>query len=185
MPNEIFQPLALLLATAAALLPATAHAEDTEEAPPYSFGNETETYFLGGLTGGGSFGSPGAGGFVGGELSVAWLKELWWGGIYADGAYDFGHGAGTFTAGPEVGWGPIGLDGGAGLRLGLKDEPEVGFVGRGMITLGLFAVFGRYGYWLDTNDEDDPNVVGTHVGQVGVLVKLPFWSSAPIPEIAP
>lgn len=163
---------ALLLCLA---IPASARAEEPAEA--YRFGNASRGFVLGGLTGGGSFGSAGGGGYVGGEVSAVWLKELLWGGLYIDGVYDFGLGAGTLSAGPEVGYGPIGIDGGVGLRLGLEDSPEVGYQGRLLITAGVFGIYGRYGYWPGSTQAE-------HVGQVGILLKFPFWSAGPLPDIA-
>lgn len=168
---RLFAALAAVLVLAFA---APAAAQDDA----YSFGNTTETYILGGLSGGGSFGSYGGGGYVGGELSLAFLKELLWGGVYIDGTYDFAHLASTFSVGPEFGFGPFGFDGGVAMRFGLEDEPEIGAHGRFLITLGTFALYGRYGYWPDAFE-------AVHIGQVGVLLKLPFWNSTPTGEIAP
>lgn len=166
---------AILLLLALLALPATARAGEPGEA--FRFDNEARGYVLGGLTGGGSFGSAGGGGYLGGEVSAAWLKELLWGGFFVDGVYDFGLGAGTLSAGPEVGYGPLGLDGGVAMRLGLEDRPEVGYQGRLLITAGVLGLYGRYGYWPGA-----PRA--RHVGQVGLLLKIPLWSAGPLPEIA-
>ncbi len=148
------------------------------ETSSFQFGNNTEAFFLAGLTGGGSFGTPGGGGYVGGEMSLAWLKEGLWGGFYGDAAYDFGHGAATFTLGPELGFAVFGLDGGVGLRLGREDEPELGYQARGLITFGNFAIYGRYGLWPGSVD-------AKHVGQVGVTLKFALWNSYDDRPLAP
>lgn len=141
-----------------------------QESEAFSFGNDTHAFMLLGVTTGGSFGSLGPGGYVGGEWSLAWMHQGLWGGLYADGWYDFGQQATTFTLGPEIGFWVLGLDGGLGVRLGREDTPELGFQGRVLLTLGNFALYGRYGGW--------PGADGmSHVGQVGVTLKLPVWTS--------
>ncbi len=154
---------AALLASLAA--PSSASAQDD-----FSFGNETQSYVLAGLTTGGSFGSLGGGYYLGGEVSAAWLFEGVWGGLYADAAYDFGQGATTVSLGPELGWWVLGLDGGLAARFGRAPDAELGFHARGMIALGLFSIYGRYGGWPGTGAVE-------HVGQVGVTFKLPVWTS--------
>ncbi len=155
---------------------APAYAQDTA----YSFGNDAEAFVLGGLTGGGSFGSPGGGGFVGGEMSLVWLKEGLWGGLYADGLYDFGHSAATVSVGPEIGYALFGLDGGVAFRFGRdgeEDSPEIGYHARALLGMGGFALFGRYGIWPNSQTAE-------HVVQIGLLLKMPFWNSTPTPDIA-
>lgn len=162
----------LMVVVGLMLASSLAFAEDA----PYMFGAQTETYVLAGLTAGGSFGALGGGGFAGGELSLARQRHLWWHGVYVDGAYDFGHDAAMFTAGPEFGWGPLGIDGGGALRLGVEDEAELGVQGRVFLTFGVFAVFARTSFWPETTND--------RVSQFGVLLKLPLWNSTPTPADA-
>jgi hypothetical protein len=146
-----------------------AMAQDAESQPAeddyFTLGTSPGWYMLGGLTGGGSFGTPGGGGFVGAEVSVVRLHKGLWTGLYVDGMYDFNQGA-IFTAGPEIGYYVAGLDGGVALRLG-DQGPEVGGAARALLSLGLFSLYGRYMIW-PTGGELE------HVGQVGVLLKIPL-----------
>jgi hypothetical protein len=94
--------------------------------------------------------------------------------VFADAVYDFGYSAGTFVLGPELGYAFFGLDGGVGLRLGLENDPEIGWHVRGLIAAGAVSLFGRYGYWPDST-------IGTHIVQIGILIKMPFWNGT-VPE---
>jgi hypothetical protein len=134
--------------------------------PPFEFGPTPGWQVLGGVNGGGSFGSQGGGGFAGAELSFNRLMAGWWTGAYVDGVYDFGHSAATVSAGPEIGYGVIGLDGGAAVQFGAGD-PSWGPQARLLVTAGVFSIFGRYTYL--TGPE-------AHIGQAGVLFKLPLWA---------
>lgn len=156
-------PLALLALIATSLVPTPAQAQEGEI---FEFGPRPTWSVLAGPTGGGSFGSPGGGGFLGAELSIARLERKFWFGAYADGSYDFGHQTGTFTAGPQFGLGFFGLDGGVALRTEAFDEP--GATARFLVTSGFFALYGR---WLFFPAADE------HVGQVGVVLKLPIWAN--------
>ena len=160
--------VALAALAALALAPSQAAAQEADDT--FSFGDETQAFFLAGVTTGGSFGSLGGGGFVGADLSVAWLRDGLWGGLYADGVWDFGHGAATVSVGPEIGYMVLGLDGGPAARFGRADDPEFGFQARGMIALGLVSIYGRYGGWPQADGIE-------HVGQVGLTFKLPVWTS--------
>ncbi|MFP4598663.1 MAG: hypothetical protein ACLFVJ_10455 [Persicimonas sp.] len=144
----------------------TATAFASADEPAFEFGPVPGWQVLGGVNGGGSFGSPGGGGFAGAELSVSRLMSGWWTGAYVDGVYDFGHSAATVTAGPEVGYGVLGLDGGAAARFA-ADGPDWGPQARLLVTAGVFSVFGRYTYLTDSD---------AHIGQAGVLFKLPLWA---------
>lgn len=157
--------VALVALTATLLFASPAMAEDEA----YEFGPRASWVVLAGPTGGGSFGTPGGGGFVGGELSLARLERAFWYGLYADGSYDFGHADATFTAGPSLGLGFFGLDGGVALRAGDSgDFSDPGATARFMVTSGFFAIYGR---WLFFPSADE------HVGQVGVLLKFPIWAN--------
>ncbi len=155
---------AWLLPVAAALLLLATPAYATE--PPYTFGSEAGWSVMLGATGGGSFGT-GGGGFAGGELSLVRLSHGWWTGVFADAAYDFGPDETLVTAGPELGFTALGIDGGGALRL-RDGETELGGQGRLLLSFALFSLYGRYGYFPDSE---------THLGQVGVLLKLPVWAS--------
>lgn len=145
---------------------------------PFSFGPEAQGFMQLGVTTGGSLGNQDAGGFVGGEWSVAWLRQGLWGGAYADAWYDFGQNATTLTLGPAVGAWVVGVDGGLGVRLGRQDAPEVGFQARLLLALGNVSIFGRYGGW------PGPQGLG-HVAQIGVTLKLPVWMSYERRPLAP
>jgi len=152
----------IMMTMLALVFPATAYADE----PIYSFGSKTRWQSLFGPTTGGSFGSPGGGGFVGAELSVNRIREgIWWG-FYGDGAYDFGQESALVTAGPSVGWNFFGVDGGFALREG--DQTELGLQGRFLVTIGFFGLYGRYVH-LPQGDE--------HIGQAGVYFKVPIWAS--------
>ena len=128
-------------------------------------GTQAGWQLMGGLSTGGSFGDFGGSGYLGGELSLNRLSQRWWMGLYGDGVYEFGHGAGYFTAGPQLGYAILGFDGGVALRTGDVDS-AVGFAARGLIALAVFDIYGRV---LVFDDEEQV--------QIGVLIKLPFWAS--------
>lgn len=158
--------LALIAAATLALAPATAAADDGDK--PFAFGGLPGWTLLGGLSGGGSFGSGGGGGFLGGELSLNRLQEGAWAGLYVDGLYDFGRSESLLSAGPQFGMAVLGVDLGGALRT-RDGENDVGVVGRLMVSLGLFSLYGRYGYFIDSED---------HLGQIGLLLKWPLWASS-------
>jgi hypothetical protein len=133
----------------------------------FEFGPQPSWSLLFGPSGGGSFGTPGGGGYVGGELSLSRLNERRWWGFYADGVYDFGHRDAIFTAGPEFGAGFFGVDGGVALRTGSTDD--IGGTARLLVTAGFFALYGRYFFFPEAEE---------HVGQIGVLFKIPLWASS-------
>lgn len=159
---------------ASGLIAVSAQAQGAND--DFTFDSEPEWFILSGVGGGGSFGSAGGGGFLGGELSLARIYEGRWSGIFADANYDFGQSRTTLTFGPEFGAAILGVDGGAALRLG-GDDLEWGGQGRLTLALGLFSLYGRYGYWPDSS-------FAKHTGQVGFLFKFPFWSSfEPVPYL--
>lgn len=163
----------LLLALLMSVSLASAQEEDG-----ITVGPQTEFFLPFGLTTGASFGSKGTGGFLGGELSAVWLNEGLWGGLYADAFFDFGESATSVTAGPELGLGVLGVDGGVGVRFGREDDPEIGAQGRVMLSLaGAFTLFGRYGFWPDSKGAE-------HVFQVGVLIKMPLATTGQLRPIA-
>jgi hypothetical protein len=140
----------------------------------FTIGARPVWFVTGGATAGGSVVADDRGGFVGGELSLARLRENRFVGLYADGCYDFGFGGTYVTAGPELGLIrrslklplSLGIDGGGAVRIG--DATDVGATGR--VFLGLFgtvALYGRYVY-VHTDAGAD------HVVQVGVTLKFPL-----------
>jgi len=134
----------------------------------YLVGPDSGWYLLGGATGGASFGPRGAGGFVGGEVSLVRLRRTRWVGAYVDGFYDFSSDRAAFTLGPELGIGPLGFDGGLGLRPGREGRAvELGGQARVLVTAGLFGLFARYGAWSVGGEVE-------HVAQVGALLKFPL-----------
>jgi hypothetical protein len=162
------------LLCAALLWPAMVCAEDGDN---FRFDGEPQWFALGGLSTGATFGSPGGGAFVGTELSFVWLHESTWLGGYTDAVYDFAQDGAVVSFGPELGVAVLGFDGGLGLRFGRENKTEVGYQARLLLDLGIFGLYGRYGGW--------PSSSGAkHVGQVGLLLKIPFWTTAEIPPTA-
>jgi hypothetical protein len=104
--------------------------------------------------------------FLGGEVSgVYFSRRALWAGGYADVLYDWGSDALRWTAGPELGWGPFGIDFG---YLGQRREGAVahGIAGRGLFTVGVVGIYGRVG-WL-------PGAAGEErFAEVGLLIKFP------------
>ena len=132
---------------------------------PAHIGTQAGWQLMSGLTTGGSFGDLGGSGYLGGEVSLNRLSHRTWMGLYADGLYEFGHGAGYFTAGPQLGYAILGLDGGVALRTG-DDDPAVGFAARALLALAVFDLYGRALVF-----DDDVQI------QIGVMIKLPLWAS--------
>jgi hypothetical protein len=95
-----------------------------------------------------------------------------WVGIYGDVLRDTGSDTTRISFGPELGHELIGVDGGLLVQLG--DQRRWGFTVRPVLTVGVLAIYGRWGHFLD--DEPRPDVV-----EAGLLVKLPLrlWGSAP------
>ena len=155
---------AVLLSAAACLVAGPASADQQKL---FDFGPVPGWSVLVGSHFGGSFGG-GGGGFLGAELSVSRLSQRWWTGLYVDGGYDFGRGGEVLvTGGPQLGYTAIGLDGGAALRV-RDGETDLGPPGRLLISLAILSIYGRYAYFTDSGD---------HLGQVGLLFKLPVWAS--------
>ncbi len=105
-------------------------------------------------------------GFVlGAEVSMVELEDslLWYGG-YLDGLHDFGGDSTRVSLGPEVGYGPVGMD--AGYLMDLSgDGVRHGVSLRPMLTLGVFTPYARFGF-LDSGSE-------RNFAEFGVLVKFP------------
>lgn len=139
----------------------------------FSIGSRPAWFVLAGVTTGATIATGDRGAFVGGELSLARLRDRTFLGIYADAYYDWGHDGTYATAGPELGvirrarLFPIGigLDGGVALRTG--DDTEVGGTARVFLTLGGgVALYGRYAQFGDAD--------GERVIQVGITLKGPL-----------
>ena len=107
-------------------------------------------------------------GFVfGAEASFPYLFEsVSWVGLYGDVLRDFGDSSTRFSVGPEVGWGPFGIDGGLLVRT-MESATRMGWQMRGLLTLGVIALYAGYG-----NVPNDPEDRG--ITQFGMLLKVPF-----------
>ncbi|MBX3220632.1 MAG: hypothetical protein KF795_08945 [Labilithrix sp.] len=148
------------------LLPRTARAAEEQ---PFAIGPKSVWYLLGGVTTGGTLLAKDRGGYVGGEASLVRLGRAGrFFGFYGDGYYDFGAKRTYTTAGFELGYKLIGIDGGAAARLG-GDRPEWGPTGRLFIGVGILSAYGRYAYFIDALGANN-----AHVVQVGALVKVPM-----------
>ena len=102
---------------------------------------------------------------------------------YTDVIHDFGSDATRFTFGPELGLGPLGIDGGA--VLSTLDGTHGGLTGRVLFTFGFIAAYARVGGIFDAPREST-------YGELGMLLKLPipvtgagFDPPRPPPEPAP
>lgn len=147
---------------AAAIVP-VAHADDD---PPFTIGSRPAWFLLGGVTGGATVALADRGGFVGGEVSLARVRDGRWIGVYADGYRAFGGLDSTYTTGGlEFGGRFIGLDGGAALRV-RGGEVDAGATVRISASAGVFSVFARY-VWLDTEEDG-------HAIQLGAMLKVPL-----------
>jgi len=107
-------------------------------------------------------------GFLGGEVSLAYVdgrNATWYGG-YFDAGYDFGSKGTRVSLGPEYGYYYCGVDGGL-----LLEERATGwgkgFVARGYATIGVAAIYARYGQVV-TDDRD-------RFFELGLLLKLPGY----------
>lgn len=140
-----------------------------EEKSPFQIGPKPAWYVLGGVTTGGTLVARDRGGYVGGEASVVRLGSGGrFFGFYGDGYQDIGAKRTYTTAGLELGWKFIGIDGGAATRFG-ADRPEWGLTGRLFLGVGIVSLYGRYAYFFDALGTHEANVV-----QVGALVKIPI-----------
>lgn len=156
-PMHRLVALALLLAAAG-----VAHADDK----PFTIGPQPAWILLGGVTTGGTIALADRGAFVGGELSLARLKNAHFIGLYADGYYDWGADGTYVTGGLELGHKIVGLDGGVALRFANGDR-DVGVTGRLTLGLGMLGIYGRYAYFNDVMENE-------HVIQLGLVIKLPI-----------
>ncbi len=105
-----------------------------------------------------------ANGFIlGGETSLAFFKDLFWTGAYADILRDFGEQETRTSVGLEAGYGPVGVD--FGYLGAFRDETAHGVRVRGILTASAISVYGGYARtWTDAR---------THA-EFGVLLKVPL-----------
>jgi hypothetical protein len=161
-------PLGVVLASALALGAAAPRAASADEPPPFTIGSRPAWILLGGVTSGGTVALADRGAFVGGELSVARLRDGSYFGFYADGYYDWGADGTYVTGGVELGRRFFGVDGGVALRLA-DGERDLGVTGRFNVSVGLFGLYARYAYFNDAMADE-------HVLQVGLAFKLPLMT---------
>lgn len=147
--------LAAVLVSAVAA-PRTAAADD----PPFTIGSRPAWFLLAGVTSGGTVALADRGAFVGGELSVARLRDGNYIGLCADGTY--------VTGGVELGRRFVGIDAGAALRFA-DGERDLGVTGRLSVSMGLFGLYARYAYFTDAMADE-------HVLQLGLAFKLPLMT---------
>ncbi len=139
-----------------------------EADPAFTIGSRPVWLLLGGVTAGGTVALADRGALVGGELSLARLRDASFVGFYADGYYDWGAGGSYVTGGLEAGHQLVGVDVGAALRL--AGQTDVGVAARLSLGLGVAGVYARYLYFPDA-------MAGEQVLQVGLVLKLPLWTS--------
>jgi len=160
-------PLGVVVAGILALgvaAPRPAAADD----PPFTIGSRPAWFLLGGVTSGGTVALADRGAYVGGELSVARLRDGKYLGFYADGYYDWGADGTYVTGGLELGRRFVGIDGGAALRFA-GGERELGVAGRLSVSIGLLGLYARYAYFGEA-------MTNEHVLQVGIALKLPLMT---------
>jgi hypothetical protein len=136
--------------------------------PPFTIGSRPAWFLLGGVTTGGTIALADRGAFVGGELSLARLRDGNYFGFYADGYYDWGADGTYVTGGLELGRKFVGIDAGGALRLA-DGERELGVAGRLNVSVGVFGLYARYAYFGGAMSDE-------HVLQVGVALKLPLMT---------
>lgn len=121
---------------------------------------------------GGAFRSDLPNGFVlGAEVSAVYLwvegdaGGAWLGGV-ADAVWDFGTDAFRHRVGPEIGWGPVGVDV-AYLGQARDGAYDPGINIRGLFTLAIVSIYGGYGHLFVDGG-------GGSYGEFGGLVKFPI-----------
>ncbi|CAN5720146.1 hypothetical protein BH11MYX1_BH11MYX1_36140 [soil metagenome] len=159
----------MLKTTAFAIVTLACVDQAAAEGPPFTIGSTPSWIVLGGLTTGGTVALADQGALVGGEVSVARLRDANIVGFYADGYYDWGTNGTYVTGGLELGHKFLSLDGGGAARFAEGDS-KFGLAARLTVGVGVVGVFARYAHFYDTMDNQD-------VLQVGLLLKLPLWTS--------
>lgn len=133
---------------------------------PFKIGPQAAWFLLGGISSG--YTAMGdTGGYVGGEISLARLVSGRTMGLYADAYYDFGADGTYVSAGPELGWKVLALDGGVAGRF--TEDNDLGATARLCVGAGLFSLCGRYTRFFSADAHED-------VLQFGALLKLPLIS---------
>ena len=158
-----YRVLAAVVFTCAIARPAAA------DDPPFVIGSQPSWLVLGGVTTGGTIALADKGAFVGGELSLAVLRDANFAGVYSDAYYDWGANGTYVTAGAELGHKFFGLDGGVALRFA-NGGTDVGIAGRLTVGIGMVGLYGRYMHFMDVMENED-------VVQIGLAIKLPLWTS--------
>ena len=157
----------VLVATALVAGPARA------EPRGFAIGSRPVWFVTGGITTGGTVARAERGPLVGGELSLARVRDRHVLGAYVDAYRDFGVDGTMITAGPELALVrrsltlplAVGVDGGGAARLG--DDAGLGATGRVFVTVaGALSVYGRYVFIDGAADR--------HAVQVGVTLKFPL-----------
>lgn len=109
----------------------------------------------------------GPGFFLGGELSVFYWRDAWFGGVVGDLIHDYHRGTKRFMVGPMFGFAFVGIDGG---YLGeiTPDGLRHGLAIRLFATIAVGSLYFRYGGVFDARD----------YVEVGLLLKIPIpiWS---------
>ena len=90
---------------------------------------------------------------------VSWL------GLYGDLVRDFGSDTTRLSAGPEVGHELAGIDGGLLVESG--DDARWGVSGRLVGTIGVLAMYARWGHFFDDLPDDD-------FAELGLLITFPY-----------
>ena len=162
-------PIRRWMAAAAAVIATSTTVDAWADAGP-KFGNG---FWLPiGATLGGAFRGDLPNGFVlGGEVSgtYLWIEGdsggMWLGGV-ADAVWDFGTDAFRHRVGPEIGWGPVGIDlTYVGQAKSSIYDPGINV--RGVFTLAVVSLYGGYGHIFTDGD-------GGGYGEFGGLVKFPI-----------
>jgi hypothetical protein len=159
---------ALLVARGVAAADDTVEAKaaaNTEAKKAFSIGSRPVWFVLAGVTTGGTIALSERGAFVGGELSVARLRDGRYVGLYGDAYYDWGADGTYVTTGLELGRKVFGIDAGAAFRF-VDGERDAGVAARVNVSVGVFGLYARYMYLDAMSDE--------HVLQIGAVLKLPL-----------
>ena len=109
------------------------------------------------------------GAYLGSEASfVHFANETrFWIGGFADALYDFSTNTTRIGVGPELGLGPLGIDGGFTSELS-ESGPRIGFAVRPVLTLSVLALTGRIAHISGGNSSET-------FGEIGVLLKAPVY----------
>lgn len=154
---------------------APAEAPPPKPGPPaFTIGATPTWVLLGGLTTGGTVALADRGAFVGGEVSLALLRDGNHVGFYTDAYYDWGASGTYVTGGVEIGHKFFGLDGGVAVRIADGDH-AIGQTVRASVGLGVASLFVRYAHFGKANATTvSAAMADDNVLQVGLLLKLPF-----------